>query len=62
MGDTQKIIIVMMAIGASGVFGWILGQAYGDWRARQAVLKYYQDKPMSLLEEAVNYLYLTIRK
>jgi hypothetical protein len=62
MEETQKIIVLLMALVAVGYFGFTLGEVYGRTKERSAILKYHQDKPMSLLEEAVNYLYLTIRK
>jgi hypothetical protein len=58
----QEVLLTIAGMAICGFFGFTLGEVYGRTKERSAILKYHQDKPMSLLEEAVNYLYLTIRK
>ena len=58
----QEVLLTIAGLTVCGFFGFTLGEVYGRTKERSAILKYHQDKPMSLLEEAVNYLYLTIRK
>ena len=58
----QEIALTIAGLAVCGFFGFTIGEVYGRTKERSAILKYHQDKPMSLLEEAVNYLYLTIRK
>lgn len=42
--------------------GFTIGEVYGRTKERSEILTYYQHRPMSLLEEAVNYLYLTVKR
>lgn len=56
------VITFLIALGLMAFVGFSIGEVYGRTKERSEILTYYQNRPMSLLEEAVNQLYLTIKR